>query len=64
METVKIEALKLHPEFYCTKKGACNRMYTCINPTELLYPVCPHLIVKSPGRKLHETIQQEREKEE
>lgn len=47
METMKLKARKLSPEFYCTKEGVCDKMYTCINPTELLNPACPHLVVKS-----------------
>lgn len=60
MQTVKVEALKLHPEFYCTKKGRCDKLYTCLNPGKILDPVCPNLLIKAPGRKLHEEIQSHR----
>ena len=64
METMKIEAIKLYPDFYCTKKGVCDKIYTCINPSEVLNPVCPHLVVKSPGRKMYETTSFRKHKEE
>ena len=63
METIRIQSVKLIPDFYCIMKGVCDRMYICINPTELLNPVCPHLVVKSLSRKMPETISLERKRE-
>ena len=56
METEKVKAFKLHPDFFCIKTGVCDRIYICINPRELFNPVCPHLLVRSPSRGLYEDI--------
>lgn len=64
METINIEVLKLNPDFYCTRMGVCDRMYTCIHPYELRYIVCPHLLIKTPDRELHEEVQSFRKEKE
>jgi len=57
LETVKIEVLRVEPEYYCARVNEpCTRNYTCIDGND----VCPYLIVKALDKKLHETILKER----
>lgn len=44
VETRQDEALNLHLQFACTAQGECDREFFCINPTYLLFPVCPRLV--------------------
>lgn len=43
-ETVKLEVLKLDLSFGCTRKNGCDRHRVCINPTDMVEPICRYLI--------------------
>lgn len=62
METVKVKALKINLEHYCSKEGPCERGYICINPKLPLDEVCPYFIVKATNRKTVEAIEEMKRK--
>lgn len=51
MQTEKVEVLGLHLTFACIAKGQCDRKRTCINPNDLLNPVCRYLVAQDIVKK-------------